>query len=434
MIVQFFNHGTGRADSAIRYLLSDKDSNGNDRNPKPEIFSGDKDLTKILIDNNSRKFKYTSGVIAFRDNEKPKESDLKKIIKSFYETFAPGLGPERLNMLIVRHEDKGNTELHLLVPMVDVKTQKHFNIDPPGKYSKQLIKDFAAIWNHNLGYAQVVEDPLKSEFSNFDKKVPAGKTNKSIKTRFSIEVPKLIRSGKINNRDDFIMFLEEKGHSVTRKGNDFISVKFKGDTRAIRFKGPVFSKNSDYPKLIQQADDTLNNTYLNDFQLSKIKIRLEESIKYRKDFINKRLNKPRRFPKGSNAYAGKRSSRLTELDINSSPIKQLQNTVADKLSQPIENISKLRRTGSQNATNSPSTKVMSSGATTGIRASLASVQANIISAISDLSNAKTPEEKASLERRLSELRAQEAKLQYELEEAKKTELNHANPIRRPKFK
>ena len=77
---------------------------------------------------------------------------------------------------------------------------------------------------------------------------------------------------------------------------------------------------------------------------------------------------------------------------------------------------------------------MSSGATTGIRASLASVQNSIISALADLSNAKTPEEKASLERRLSELRVQEAKLQYELEEAKKAELNQTNTISRPKFK
>lgn len=432
MIVQFFNHGTGKADSAIRYLLSDKDSNGIERNPKPEIFFGDKDLTKILIDNNSRKFKYTSGVIAFRDNEKPKDSDLKKIIKSFYETFAPGLGPERLNMLIVRHEDKGNTELHLLIPMVDVKTQKHFNIDPPGKYATQIVKDFSALWNHRLGFAQVVEDPLRVEFSSFDRKV---KVNKQlIKNRVSIEIPRLMRNKKINSRDELIKFLQDKGHTITRTGNEFISVKFKGESKAIRFKGPVFSKNSDYSKLIQQADNTLNNTYLNDFQLSKIKIRVEESIKYRRDFINKRLNKSKRIPKGSNAYAGKRSSRLTEPDINPLPIEQPQNTIADKLSQPTENISKIRRTGSQNATNSPSTKVMSSGATTGIRASLASVQANIISAISDLSNAKTPEEKASLERRLSELRAQEAKLQFELEEAKKAELNQTNTISRPKFK
>ena len=117
---------------------------------------------------------------------------------------------------------------------------------------------------------------------------------------------------------------------------------------------------------------------------------------------------------------------------NSKPIEQPQSSVGEKLSQPTKNNTKQRRTGSQNATNSPSTKVMSNGATTGIRASLASVQNSIISALADLSNAKTPEEKASLERRLSELRVQEAKLQYELEEAKKAELNQTNTINRPR--
>ena len=432
MLVQFFTHGTGKADSAIRYLLSDNDSNGKERNPKPEIFSGDPDLTRLLIDNNPRKFKYSSGVIAFRNNEKPTKKELNKIIKDFYEVFAPGLGPERLNMLIVRHEDKGNTELHLLIPMIDTKTQRQFNIDPPGKHATQMIKDFSAIWNHKLGYAQVVEDPLRVEFSAFDKKVKGNKN--LIKNRVSVEVPKLIRNKSIKNRDELVNFLQDKGHSITRTGNDFISVKFKGEAKAIRFRGPIFSKNSDYSKLVQQADNALNNTYLNDFQLSKIEIRLEKSIKYRKNFINKRLNKPKRIPKGTNAYAGKRSFRITESDNNSKTIELPQSIENNKLSQPTKNNTKPRRTGSQNATNSPSTKVISSGATTGIKASLAGIQASIISTIADLSNANTPEEKASIERKLSELKAQEAKLQFELEEAKRAELNQNSPNKKPKFR
>ncbi len=92
MILQFFNHGTGKSKSAINYLLSEKDSEGKIRNPPPEIFYGDTDLTGIIIDTNPRKFKYTSGVIAFRDHEKPTKKQLNQIINSFYDYFAPGLG------------------------------------------------------------------------------------------------------------------------------------------------------------------------------------------------------------------------------------------------------------------------------------------------------------------------------------------------------
>jgi len=126
MIVQFFNHGKGKSKSAIGYLLSAKDSEGKVRNPPPEIFYGDKKLTANLIDNNPNEFKYTSGVIAFRDNEKPTNAQLKQIVKAFYEAFAPGLGPDRVNMFIVKHQDKGNIELHFLIPRLDMKTMKSF--------------------------------------------------------------------------------------------------------------------------------------------------------------------------------------------------------------------------------------------------------------------------------------------------------------------
>lgn len=431
MLVQFFNHGTGRADSAIRYLLSDNDSNNNPRNPKPEIFYGDPDLTKILIDNNPRKFKYTSGVIAFRDSEKPTKRQLNQIIKSFYLTFAPGLGPERLNMLIVRHEDKGNTELHLLIPMIDAKTQMQFNIDPPGQYSTQMIKDFSALWNHKLGYSQVVEDPLKAEFSNFDKKSPSGKTSNTVKNRFSIEIPKLIRNGKINSRNELCEFLEEKGCTITRKGMDYISVRLPNQKKAIKLRGPVFSKNSDYKLLVQQADEVLNNTYLNDFQVSRIKIRLEDSTEFRRNFIENRLNKPKRMRKGTTIkprpsikksktpeIAAKPSGIIENSDILINNPTNSNNHKPNNLQTP-----KGGSKGSQNATISPSTKVMSNGATTSIKASLASVQTSIISALSDLTNAQTPEEKASIELKIAELRAQETKLQFELEQARISELN-----------
>ncbi|MDD2840135.1 MAG: relaxase/mobilization nuclease domain-containing protein [Rickettsiales bacterium] len=452
MIVNFFNHGTGKADSAIRYLLQDNDSNGNPRNPKPEIFYGDPDLTKLLIDENPRKFKYTSGVIAFRDGEKPTNAQLNKIVKAFYEAFAPGLGPDRLNMLIVRHEDKGNTELHLLIPMIDVKTQKQFNIDPPGEKSNQMVKDFSAIWNHKLGYAQVVEDPLRAEFTAFDKKVPAGKASHTIKNRLSIEIPKLIRKEKIKNRNELIEFLEEKGCTVTRKGMDFISVRFPNQKKATRLRGPVFSKNSDYKKLVQQADEVINKTFLNDFQFSKIQVRLDESTEYRKDFIEKRYNKPKRIPKGSNAYSGKRS--LTKA-ISTNTATTVQEISSTNKNQPEINSGKVSNStekgisfkdaikatsgakGSQNAKSPVSERKTSSGAVQGVAKSLASLQMQIDSAHADLANAQTLEERIKAEAKLNSLILQKNKLLAELEQARIAELNQeqapaSTPRRRPR--
>ena len=431
MIMQFFNHGTGKSKSAINYLLQDNDSNGNPRDPKPEIFFGDPELTGLLIDNNTKKFKYTSGVIAFRDDEKPTDAQLRKIVKSIYDTFAPGLGPDRLNMLVVRHEDKGNTELHLLIPMVDAKTMKQFNIDPPGKHATQLVKDFSALWNHKLGYAQVSEDPLRAEFTAYDKKVPAGKSSKAIKERISIEIPKLIRKGKIQDRDDLIKFFEERGCKITRKGIDSISIKFPNQQKATKIKGPLFSKNSDYKELVKQADKVLKNTFLNDFQANNISNRLQESVNYRKNFIESRYNKPKRIPKGSNAYSGKRkisSKNIPEIkQSNPAPTNEFN---SEKLPKNVDTnfLNNLRNSngkanGSQNATNSPSDRKKSSGAVQGIAKSLTSLQAQINSAQADLANAQTLEERIQAETKLFELMAQRNRLLAELEQARIAELN-----------
>lgn len=447
MIVQFFNHGTGKADSAVRYLLQNNDSNGKPRNPKPEIFYGNPDLTKFLIDNNPRKFKYSSGVIAFRDNEKPTEKELNKIIKDFYLTFAPGLGPDRLNLLIVRHEDKGNTELHLLIPMIDAKTQKQFNITPPGEASKQMFRDFQAMWNHRLGYAQVVEDPLKAEFSNFDKKVPAGKTSNTIKNRFSVEIPKLIRKGKINNRDELIGFLEERGCIIARKGIDYISVKFPNQKKAIRLTGPVFSKNSNYEMLIKEADTVLNKTFLNCFQVSKIKVRLNESTEYRRNFIENRFNKPKRIRKGTTIKPKLSKQKLTSatihenISINTNKAEINSGKISSSTEKGISFYDAIKATsgakGSQNAKSPVSERKTSSGAVQGVTKSLASLQVQIDSAQADLVNAQTLEDRIKAEAKLNSLIFQKSKLLAELEQARIAELNQeqapaSTPRRRPR--
>lgn len=436
MIISFFNHGTGKANGAIKYLLSEKDSVGKLREPPPEVFYGDEDITRILIDTSQRKFKYTSGVIAFRDSEKPTDKQLQQIVKSFYETFAPGLGPDKVNSFIVRHEDKGNTELHFIVPMVEVSTMKRFNINPPGKYSQMLSRDFQAVWNHKLGYDQVIEDPLKAQLNKFEMKADHQGTSKKIKSRTGSEISKLIRSGKIGNREQLCEYLENHGIEVTRRGNDYISVKLPNQKKASRLYGPVYQKNADYPSLVKQADEAFqNNKKLNDFQLFEVTKRIQKTIEVRKEFNSKTyVFKPKRIPKG---YRPKETKPINEKTAtNNQPLKthteQPKQTKLDNPKDQLGTTPKARRTGSQNATNSPSTKVMSTGATTSLRASLASVQVNIISALADLSNAKTPEEKAKVERRLAELRVQEAKLQYELEEAKKAELNQNSPRRGPK--
>ena len=82
MIISTFKTGKGKSRGPLNYLLGN-DKENKPRNPAPVILKGDRKLTEVLIDSNHRQYKYTSGAIAFRDNEKPTEEQLNKIINAF---------------------------------------------------------------------------------------------------------------------------------------------------------------------------------------------------------------------------------------------------------------------------------------------------------------------------------------------------------------
>lgn len=442
MIVQFFNSGTGKSKSAIGYLLSEKDSEGKTRNPPAEIYYGDKKLTADLIDNNPNKFKYTSGVIAFRDHEKPTTAQMNRIIKDFYLTFCPGLGPDRVNMFIVKHQDKGNTELHFLIPMLELKTMKSFNISPPGKHSQQLSKDFQSIWNDKLGYAQVIEDPLKAVFSQFDKKVPTGTTSKRIKERVSQSISKAIRNGVLKNRDDFTNFLESRGCDITRKGKDYISVKFPGEKKAIKFKGPAFSANTDYQVLAKTANQQMNNTTLDPIQKINILSRMEKSVEYRLNFNKSRYTPKKRRPSPTKNLLKPRvkikPTVSQKVEISSHPTTgKISNSIEKGISFKDAIKATSGAKGSQNAKSPVSERKTSSGSIQGVAKSLASLQMQIDSAHADLANAQTLEERIKAEAKLNSLILQKNKLLAELEQARIAELNQeqapaSTPRRRPR--
>lgn len=165
----------------MRYLFG-KDAEGKVRTPAPEILYGDVEITSTLIDMNQNKQKYSSGVISFRDGEKPTKKQMMEILNVFYENFAPGMGPNRVNLLALLHQDKGNYEVHIVIPRLDMKTMKSFNIAPPGKMHQQQQKDFSALWNDRLGYDQVIENPLKVVLNKFDYHAEKGQKEKPSRT------------------------------------------------------------------------------------------------------------------------------------------------------------------------------------------------------------------------------------------------------------
>ncbi|WP_409259252.1 relaxase/mobilization nuclease domain-containing protein [Paraburkholderia sp. HC6.4b] len=110
-----------------------------------------------------------SGAIAFRDTERPTREQLHGVIRTFKETFCPGFSGDQFNSLFVLHEDKGNTEVHFVVPMIEFASGrgKRINIHPPGGQNVRLSLFSKKPWNslNVRSLSSIVFGTLSSRFS-----------------------------------------------------------------------------------------------------------------------------------------------------------------------------------------------------------------------------------------------------------------------------
>lgn len=292
MIIKIFKQvGKSSSRGPISYLLG-KDADGKVRNPAPVLLNelttseGSKDAVAFLIDSNTRQNKYTSGVIAFRDDEKPTPRQIQEILKDFRKTFLPGLDENRAPVLWVMHRDKGNVELHFVVAKQDAKTQKALNIAPPGPASEKLFEDFQKLQNDKLGFKQVVPSLLKAQFLNFEKGTR--------KEKISAYLVSKVKNNEIQNRSDLLRHLQhDLKWKVSRIGEDYISVIPTGKDKPIRLKGPAFTSKADYRELLKQSSN--QPTKLNPDQLLKVQTSLSNGIKYRAEYNEKTFNKVPNF-------------------------------------------------------------------------------------------------------------------------------------------
>jgi len=292
MIIKVFkNVGKGSSRGPINYLLG-KDANGKERNPPPIVLNdlrtteGSKDAVAFLIDSNKRANKYTSGVISFRENEKPSPKQIQEIMSDFRKTFLPGLDENRAPVLWVMHKEKGNVELHWLTAKQDAKTQKALNIAPPGPASQRLFEDFQKIQNDKMGFKQVVPSMLKAQFDTFEKYTR--------KAKIGDHLIKKVKNNELATYSDLLRHLEQDLKiKITRRGKDYISVKMPGKEKPVRLKGPAFTPGADLKELLKQSSN--QPTKLNPDQLLKVQTSLQNGIKYRAEYNEKTFNKVQNF-------------------------------------------------------------------------------------------------------------------------------------------
>ena len=428
MIVRFFDSGKSNGQSPINYLLGDKDHTGQTRAVKPEVLEGIPHTTIGIINNIDRQYKYSSGVIAFRDEEKPTKQQLHHIIDRFRETFMPGLSQEHFNDLWVMHRDKGNTELHFIIPMEEMTTGKQLNIMPPGQKAIQHKDLFTKVINQEYGWKQVVQNPLDMQLTDFETKAPNGNKQNTIKNHIAKHLKANILNGSIKSRADLIQTLNNKGLQVTRQGNDYISVKLPGIEKARRFKGEIFKADANYPELIRQYEERQNNQTLTKAEYQQVKEKLSISTAKRTKFnTDVYLSLKSKKSLKNKSLFGKVKRKVSDVKKNhtSDNKHEIPKTEEPKSEIKIASPSEIKEQVKQNQKNESSNSVIADtdsgggGSEIGLEIQIANLNGSLQKLQSQLASELDPKKQSALRMKIYRIKQQLEAVGVQLREAKR---------------
>lgn len=419
MITKIFDTGTSRGESPVNYLLGDTDHTGKTRSVKPKLILGNANTSIDLINSIDRKFKYTSGVLSFRYEEKPTHKQQLEIIDDFRKSFMPGLNAkENFNDLWVLHKDKGYYELHFLVVREELTSNKSFNIAPPGKRKDEHFKAWSNATNQKHGWYQVIPDPLKVQLSGFEAKAPRGQKDKKIKSYLAEKIKNHILNEKIQSRDHLLSFLKDHKCEITRVGANYISVIIPGEKKARRLKGEMFSENANYkdliaehyeskiPKMLTPQANKLNNEALTGFVADRLAFNTKAYLTTKKSF---------RRPK--KAVVAKQVKELNEyLKTNEVLPEKIFNKPAEQKAVNVEafkaNVKKIR-----NKAHSSNTVNSSFNSVAGLMNQIGSLQGQLNDLNSEIGSELNPTKNAVLRAKAMALKQQLVNLNKQLIDA-----------------
>ena len=249
MLMKVFSHGTGDGDRPVRYLIRE-DIPSRKEHP-PEVLRGDPKHTAALINSIERRWKFTSGVLAWHPDDDVNEAQERDVMDAFERVAFAGLEADQRHILWVRHRHAGHHELHFLIPRMELSSGKDFNACPPG-----WQKDFSVfrdLFNWREGWARP-DDPARSRDFLPDKAdllhAQAMRWNRKIKSSDRDEakaaITELLKDrltqGDIKSREDVLRILKEEGLHISRTGKDYIGVVVPESGLRVRLKGGIFAE------------------------------------------------------------------------------------------------------------------------------------------------------------------------------------------------
>ncbi|WP_110669459.1 relaxase/mobilization nuclease domain-containing protein [Salinicola halophilus] len=246
MIVKLFRHGANQkrprqaVKNAVGYLFSSHDSNGSQRAVEPSLVRGNVDLWSQVVEEGNFAGRYTSGVLAFAENDIPEDTQ-QRIISDFEKALLPGLEPDQYASLWVRHEDKGNVELHFMVAGEELSTGKRLNA-----YYHRVDKHRVDTWknavNAEYGFLDP-NSPNRQQSLTSAKDLP--KVKQEIVEAMNEHLTNMVVDGEIKNRKELLVEITKLKLEVARETKQSISIVPPSGGQNIRLTGAIYARDFD---------------------------------------------------------------------------------------------------------------------------------------------------------------------------------------------
>lgn len=242
MHIKFLSHGQGSTAGAVRYLLQERDHNGQVR-AEVTVLRGDPHLVAQVADASPHQWRYTSGIIAWAPEDTPSPAEIQAVIEDWEATAFAGLDADQYASCAVLHrDDDGTPHIHTLTARVELTTGKSLNIAPPSHQKTfDPLRDY---WNHQMGWARPDDTDRARSVEPGHESRERSKPDKYPKNRTEITeyIEVLAAEGLVTNASEVRQALAEIGE-ITRASHAYVSVRPNGEKQAIRLKGDLFRDN-----------------------------------------------------------------------------------------------------------------------------------------------------------------------------------------------
>lgn len=259
MLIKFLPHGSGDASKAAAYVLDEAD-HLNVRREGVSVLRGNLQLFAAIANNLPFRQRYTSGVIAWSEEDAPTDEEIEAVLDEFERVAFAGLDPDEYQFNVVQHiEPNGSKHVHILIPRVNLRSRKSLNIAPPGW--EGLFYPLRNAWNNEQGWARP-DDPLRKRTyqPGYHAYIDAAALRAGLqiepqpRTAIAGFIEQKVKEGLLHNRDEILQELKKVGE-ITRDGVDYISVKPDGFKKGLRLEGALFK--ADFDSAIWIANEQL---------------------------------------------------------------------------------------------------------------------------------------------------------------------------------